>query len=139
LKPKLTRTRYEVAIIEGVSISIDEGLDDDHGGFGSKKEALEYINNKAMGKHFVLYKTTIQRKEIKTINLKRPRPCHGGWYSGHRVSEEDEKNETKNPFCTDCGYKLRRISRFAEADRLVTVKPLVHREDMKQDIQTVYN
>jgi len=129
MKIKTHKILFEVALDDDGDIDIDEGLDLDSG-FTTKKEALEYINEDAMGKHFALYKTTVKRVLIKTINLKRPRPCHGGWYSGHRVSEEDKENENRRPFCTSCGYQLRLIHRNFDAS-YITDKPLVHKDDKK--------
>ncbi len=120
---KLKETKWEVESNEHHSGYIDETFD-------TKKQALEYINGKAMGKHFNLYKTTIKRELIKKINLKRPRPCHGGWYAGHSVSEQDEENQVTRPYCTDCGYRLRLIHRNLE-NTYITDKPLVHKDDKK--------
>lgn len=99
--------------------------------FDTKKEAMEFINKKSFGKHFVLYRTTIKRRLIKKINKLRPRPCVGGWYNGHSISEEDMKSEIRNPFCTNCGYKLRRITHTFGEESFVAKKPLVHKEDKK--------
>ena len=120
MKTKIFETKYEVE--EG-----GEGIDDE---FTSKKDALDFINNEAMGKHFIVYKTTINRQIIKNINLKRPRPCYGGWHKGHHVSQEDRDKEIKNPFCGGCGYKLKRIYVNFEVNYILA-RPLEHIEDGK--------
>ena len=120
---KLNEIKWEVASDRySEKYEIDEDFD-------SKKDAIEYINGESMAKHFYLIKTTITRTIIKKINLKRPRTCHGGWYKGHNVSQIDLDNETKNPFCIHCGYKLRRVTRNYGNVSWVAVNPLVHKED----------
>jgi len=96
--------------------------------YDTRKEAMEFINKESFGKHFVLYRTSIKRRVIKKINLTRPRPCVGGWYNGHTVSDKDEDAK---PFCTICGYKLKRVSHSFREPSFVVLKPLLHKEDKR--------
>jgi len=124
MKTKLKQIKWEVEDEKSYGDEPDE--------FDTRKEAMEFINQKSFGKHFVLYRTSIKRRIVKKINLTRPRPCVGGWYNGHSISDEDMKNEVKNPFCSICGYKLKRVNHFSRDTSFVAIKPLEHNEDKKK-------
>jgi len=123
----MNNTRYEVATNDDGDLDIDEGFYDEDG-FSTKKEALEHISDGAMGKHFIIYKTTVTRKVVKVINVKRPRPCYGGWGKGHHVYPEDIEKEKPFIFCKGCGYKLKLVTRDFNLTYILA-KPLEHKED----------
>ena len=123
MKAKLKQIKWEV--------EDEKSYGDEPEEFDTRKEAMEFVNQKSFGKHFVLYRTSIKRRVIKKINLTRPRPCVGGWYNGHSVSKSDEDSDVKTPFCTICGYQLKRVSHTFGEPSFVVLKPLLHKEDKK--------
>lgn len=124
-KIKAKETRYEIYDEDGEKV-YDYGDD----GFGSITDAQEHIKNETMGGNFTIWKVHKSRVQIKKVK-KGIVPCHGGWYGGHTISKEDEENETKNPFCTRCGYKLRVYRPYSGNTRCVAIKPLVHKDDLR--------
>lgn len=104
-----------------------------HETFDTKKEMLDEINDVALGKKFSIYKITIKKELIKTINKKRPRPCYGGWRKGHSTGFEYKPPEKgvypQSVFCKSCGYRLKLIYRDITEPAYILDKPLVHKDD----------
>lgn len=126
MKIKDQETRYEVYDEDNERES-DYQEDD----FGSLSEALDHIKDNTRGGTFTIYKVKKSRTLVKT-KKQQIVPCSGGWYGGHNISKEDEENETKNPFCTRCGYKLRVYRPFCANPKYVAIKPLVNEDDVKK-------
>lgn len=124
-KIKIDEIRYEVRDEDGEVESDYDGDD-----FSSIKNAKKYIDDNTMGGNFTIWKVVKKRSQVKGYT-KEIVPCYGGWYGGHSISKEDEENETKNPFCTRCGYRLRVYTPFGGNTKCVAIKPLVHRDDVK--------
>ena len=123
-KIKSREIRYEVYDDDGDKLS-GYGEDD----FATIQEANNHIENETMGGEFTIWKVEKSRVQINT-KKKDIVPCYGGWYGGHTISKEDEENETKNPFCKRCGYKLK-VYRSLSGTRCVVVKPLVRIDSIK--------
>lgn len=129
MKLKLNEIKYEVYNVEEFN---EKWRADPEEEFDTIKEAREYIKEETMGGKFVIVKITKTREKIADVK-EDVVPCYGGWHKGHSVSQEDLKNEVKNPFCTRCGYKLRRVVRDWGNVGYVTVKPLQRKGDSRND------
>jgi len=100
--------------------------------YTDKKQMMDDIKTKLLGKKFEIIRMTINREIIRVIDKKRPRPCYGGWSQGHSTEFDWDKTREKTKFtwCSRCGYKLKLVERnFIQ--RFILVKPLIHKDDKK--------
>ncbi|MCV0393659.1 MAG: hypothetical protein K5790_10295 [Nitrosopumilus sp.] len=95
----------------------------------TKKELLEEIKDEMLGTNFKIYKVTIIRELVKTIDKKKPRPCYGGWGKGHTIPDGDFKNEVPFTFCKRCGYLMKLIYKNFTEPNYVLATPRVHKND----------
>jgi hypothetical protein len=101
-----------------------------HEDFKTVREVKEHLKDETMGGVFTICKVQHIRKIMQKFKVEI-KPCVGGWGGGHRISEEDETIETKKPFCTRCGYKLKVTRPYLGTVKMSVVKPLVQKEVLK--------